>query len=244
MPDTKENIISQLRKDIFLAEGFKSCAKAMRITGLEAVEAAFPNGIFPTGAVHEFLNAEPEHTAASAGFIAGILAALTRQGGICLWIGASKKFFAPALKTFGVAPDKIIFVESKREKDVLWIMEEGLKYEGLAAVIAEVRELTFMQSRRLQLAVEHSKVTGFVLRTDTRKVGATASVARWQITPLPSELEDGMPGVGFPRWQVELLKIRNGKPGSWQMEWAAGRFIQVIERAAHIKLMEKIRKVG
>ena len=31
--------------------------------------------------------------------------------------------------------------------------------------------------------------------------------------PLRCELEDGMPGVGVPRWNVELLKISNGKPG-------------------------------
>jgi hypothetical protein len=33
-----------------------------------------------------------------------------------------------------------------------------------------------------------------------------------------------MPGVGFPGWNVELLKVRNGKPGSWQIEWAESRF--------------------
>jgi protein ImuA len=32
-----------------------------------------------------------------------------------------------------------------------------------------------------------------------------------------------MPGVGFPRWNVELLKVRNGRPGTWQIEFAAGR---------------------
>jgi len=33
-------------------------------------------------------------------------------------------------------------------------MEEALKCAGLAAVIGEVREMDFKQSRRLQLAVE------------------------------------------------------------------------------------------
>jgi protein ImuA len=43
-------------------------------------------------------------------------------------------------------------------------------------------------------------------------------------------LEAGMPGVGFPRWTVELLKVRNGNPGTWQMEWAAGSFRTMEER--------------
>jgi protein ImuA len=33
-----------------------------------------------------------------------------------------------------------------------------------------------------------------------------------------------MPGLGFARWNVELLKVRNGKPGSWQIEWGPTGF--------------------
>jgi protein ImuA len=34
---------------------------------------------------------------------------------------------------------------------------------------------------------------------------------------------DGIPGIGFPAWNIELLKIRNGKPGRWQMKWACNK---------------------
>jgi protein ImuA len=37
-------------------------------------------------------------------------------------------------------------------------------------------------------------------------------------------LIDDMPGVGFPCWNVSLQKVRNGKPGNWQVEWSAGEF--------------------
>src|SRR5450631_649056 len=98
-------------------------------------------------------------------------------------------------------------------------MEEALKCEGLAAVAGEIPHIDFTASRRLQLAVEKSSVTGLLLRHRPRQLNTIACVARWQINPLPSELEDDLPGVGFPRWNVELLKVRNGKPGAWQMEW-------------------------
>jgi protein ImuA len=26
--------------------------------------------------------------------------------------------------------------------------------------------------------------------------------------------------MGFPRWNIDLLKVRNGKPASWQVEWS------------------------
>lgn len=152
--------------------------------------------------------------------------------------------FSPALKAFGVEPDRIIFIDLKREKDVLWAMEEALKCEGLAAVIAEIREVNFTQSRRLQLAVEQSKVTGFLLRTDSTGLKTTACVARWKITPLLSETAEALPGLGFPRWNVELLKVRNGNPGSWKIEWAAGTFKPICEKISEVQLPVKKRKIG
>ena len=103
-------------------------------------------------------------------------------------------------------------------------MEEALKCEGLVAVIAEMPEINFTASRRLQLAVEQSRVTGFIIRCNPRSLNITACVTRWKIISLPSMLPEDMPGVGFPRWNVELLKVRNGRPGTWNIEWKAGRF--------------------
>ncbi len=111
-------------------------------------------------------------------------------------------------------------------------MEEALKCKGLSAVIGEIQELSFTASRRLQLAVEQSQVTGFILRRNPRSINTTACVTRWQITSVPSELAEDMPGVGFPRWNVELLKVRNGTPGRWQIEFAAGRFRHIPKIAA------------
>ena len=103
-----------------------------------------------------------------------------------------------------------------------------MKCEGLTAVVGEPASIDLAISRRLQLAAEQSRVTGFLLRNNPRQLTATACVCRWQIHPLQSETEDGLPGVGFPKWQVELLKVRNGKPGKWQLEWANGKFNEVI----------------
>jgi protein ImuA len=221
----KKDIISRLQKDILQWEGFVPPeAGAAKGVGLGPVEAAFPNGVFPAGAVHEFVCPAAGHSAATAGFITGVLGALMQNGGACLWAGIGLTIFPPGLAAFGIEPDRVIFVDLKREKDVLWVAEEALRCGGLAAVIAEVRGLDFAQSRRLQLAVERSRVTGFILRNDPKKLTATACTARWKVTPISSELEDDMPGVGFPRWNVELLKVRNGNPGVWQLEWHDGRF--------------------
>ncbi|HEX8607449.1 MAG TPA: Error-prone repair protein ImuA [Pedobacter sp.] len=225
LKNANKGIIDQLQKEILLLQGLraKDC-QASNSFSLASIESAFPNSVFPTGAIHEFVNVIPEHAAASGGFIAGLLNFLMVNGGACLWISASRTLFPPALKLFGVEPDRIIFIDLKEQKDVLWAMEEALKCEGLAAVIGEVSDINLTQSRRLQLTVEKSKVTGLILRNNKQKLATTACVARWQIKPIVSELEEGMPGVGFPRWNVELLKVKNGNPGSWEIEWSAGRF--------------------
>jgi protein ImuA len=244
MSSTKNDIIAQLQKEILPLQGFKPPSAGMAVNvGLGAIEAAFPNSVFPTGAVHEFQCAGREQAAATGGFIAGLLGSLMQRGGVCIWISRARTLFPPALKVFGIKPDRIIFVDLHREKDIQWAMEEALKCEGLAAVIGEMQEISFTASRRLQLAVEQSRVTGFIIRHNPRNLNSVACVARWRITSMSSELEEGMPGVGFPRWNVELLKIRNGRPGIWQVEWSAGRFHPVMQEAPALVLEQK-RKTG
>ena len=127
MQETKKDIIAKLQKNILQWQGFTPPAAGDDDTiGLGPVEAAFPNTIFPRGAIHEFLSATPEHAAASGGFIGGLLKALMQNQGACLWISMSRTLFPPALKIFGVEPDQIIFIDLKREKDVLWAMEEAV----------------------------------------------------------------------------------------------------------------------
>ena len=228
MPLKTADIIAQLKTAILPLQGFKPSANGIAVdTGLGPMNYNFPASTFPIGAVHEFCCPSAEHKAATGGFVAGIIASLMRQGGVVLWISSCRTVFPPALKSFGIEPDQIIFVDLQKEKDILWAMEEALRCEGLAAVVGEIQELGFTASRRLQLAVEQSRVTGFILRYNPRISNTTACVSRWMISHLPSEMEADVPGVGFPRWNVELLKIRNGKPGAWQLEWVAGRFRHV-----------------
>jgi protein ImuA len=244
MQSSKQPIIQQLQKDILALQGFKSLPADMAIDpGLGIITKAFPNHTFPLGAVHEFISNEKEAAAATTGFVTGLLAGLMKGGKACVWISNARTVFPPALKLFGVAPDQILFIDLVHEKDLLWAMEESLKCEGLAAVIGEIKEISFTASRRLQLAVEQSRVTGFLLRHQPRNLNTIAAVSRWKIIPVPSEPADAMPGIGFPRWQVELLKIRNGKPGSWELEWCAGAFRHIYKNIPVLP-QEQIRKTG
>lgn len=221
----KNEVIRKLREEIMAIEESAPPRQDPGVYfGLGPVEAAFPRNRIPVRAMHEFISQEATDAASTNGFIAGLLGKLMQKGGFCLWISSKRTLFPPALKRFGVEPDRIVFIDIKREKDVLWAVEQGLKCDALVGVVGELKEISFSESQRLQLAVERSKVTGFLHRYQPRGAHSLACAARWKIMPLISKLEDGMPGVGLPRWKVELVKVRHGRPGIWELGWKDGGF--------------------
>jgi protein ImuA len=185
------------------------------------MEASFPGNVFAKGAVHELISNYREEATCTSGFICVVLGKLIQNKGYCLWISTvpRRSIFPSALKGFGIDPERILFVDAGKTKDTLWAIEEALKCDVLMAVVGEISELNFNDSRRLQLAVEKSHVTGFIHRFRPKTENAVACVSRWKIKPVASSLSNA-PGVGFSRWDVELLKVRNGKTGKWQVQWS------------------------
>lgn len=220
---SKADILLQLQKEILSLQGFKPANTATAGTGLKSINDAFPNATFPLAAIHEFVATGMEEAAAASGFISILLSSIMQSGGTAIWVGPARTIFPPALKQFGIQPEHIIFIELQKEKEIMWAVEEALKCSALSAVVGELPELSFTASRRLQLAVEQSQVTGFILRKNPRNLSTTTCIARWCISPMPSALVNDLPGVGFPTWNVSLLKVRNGKPGNWQVKWVDGR---------------------
>lgn len=222
MQVSKADRIRNLRAQIMRMEGFR-----LPGGGWPSATASFPWHSLALGAVHEFLCADREDVSPTAGFIGGLLARLAGKGGVTLWISASRRLFPPALAAFGLSPECFIFLDVGSEREVAWAMEEALKCPALSAVVGEIRDIDFTASRRLQLAVEQSHTTGFVLRKSPRRITTTACVSRWRITSLPSASDDELPGLGFPVWRIELLKMRNGRPGSWVVKWMNEEFVEL-----------------
>ena len=241
--ETNRDIIQQLQKEVisFQGQDKKANYKQYSTASLGIIDVAFPDNAFPCGAVHEFISNAKEEAAATNGFMSGLIGQLLKKG-TAIWVSNKRTLFPPALNVFGIDPAQIFFIDLSRQKDVLWAIEEALKCNAISAVVGELTELSFTESRRLQLAVEKSKVTGFIHRYHPKSENITACVTRWKIKPLASKTE-GIPGVGFPRWNVQLLKVRNGKPGTWQTEWVAGNFRQITQQAISIQELQK-RKAG
>ncbi|MES2566854.1 MAG: Error-prone repair protein ImuA [Bacteroidota bacterium] len=216
------SIIERLQKQIAELQCNRTHEAEQPISiGLGEMESAFPENVFAKGAVHELISNCAEEATCTSGFISVILGKLMCNSGYCLWISTvpRRSIFPTALKGFGIDPERILFVDAGKTKDTLWAVEEALKCDALVAVVGEITELSFNDSRRLQLAVEKSHVTGFIHRFQPKSENAVACVSRWKIKPVASMIVE-TPGVGFSRWHVELLKVRNGKTGKWEVQWS------------------------
>jgi protein ImuA len=203
--------------------------------GLSAIDAALPGGGLALGAVHEILGAggDEEDGAAAAGFAAGILARL--GAGPVLWCLARPDVYEPGLLAHGLDPARLILVAARRDDAILWAIEEGLRAPGLSAVVGEVGHLPMVAGRRLQLAAECSGITLLLLRRWRNAAAAaaerarpSAAVTRWRVAALPSADIAGEPGVGRPRWRVELVRCRGGMPARWDVE--------VVDATGHVCL--------
>jgi len=240
LPGIKKDRIAALQKEILSMQGFREMSERRIRTGMPYLDAAFPGQVFPAGVIHELGSSSRTGSAATAGFMACLLGLLSaRSGGLCLWISARRTLFPPALAFFNIPADRIIFIDVAKESDVIWAVEEALKCNVLTAVVGELEEISFTQSRRLQLAVEHSHVTGLMHCFNVNKITQNTCVARWKIDPVPSLVEEDMPGIGQPAWQVALLKIRNGKPGRWNITWSGGRLRHLVAQPAASMLLQK-----
>jgi len=208
--------------------------------GNPELDAALPEGGLELGAVHEVVPAGPADMAATIGFGLGLLTriALARPGPV-LWAttrdpGRHGTVYPVGMAAAGFDPGRLIHLDAKAAYDVLWALEESLATPGIAAAIGiltrDGRRYDFTASRRLSLRAAAGGGTAIVLRADggtngnaNGGIGASAAATRWSVAARPSlpvrHPGLAMPGLGVPRWRVELVRCKRGRPHDWLVEW-------------------------
>ncbi len=228
-PASKAAVLAELRGRIRRMEGIGGADGSRFLPlGVPAVDQALPDGGLPLGCLHEVVGENDPFNSVATGFSAAILARIAEAArGEVIWITRGDDLYAPGIAAYGLKPERLIVVRARRDADILWAMEESLRCRTLGAVLGEIGDIDMVASRRLQLAAEASGVTGLLLRSAGRRLGATASVTRWGLSAAPSRPIDGEPGLGLPRWRTRLLRCRGGRPGEWLLEWHGGGFTLV-----------------
>jgi protein ImuA len=175
-----------------------------------AIDEHLPGGGLARGALHEV-----QATDAGAGLSFCALA-LARTEGPILWISARPdSVWAAGSQALGLGPDRLLLAHSKTPADGLWTMEEALRCPALGGAVLELDRLDMTATRRLQLAAEGSPRIGLLLR-NAAEHGPSSAVTHWRVGSLPD-------AAARPRWQLDLLRCRAGRPASWQARWEVGQ---------------------
>lgn len=214
-------VIEALRQSIARIEGASRRLGTLPFD-IPAIDSGLPGGGLAWGSLHEIAGGGngAVHGAAAQFFAASVAA---RTGGHVLWCYTRADLFSPALYQVGLTPERLTYFEAGDEKSVLGCFEEALRHGGLSCVVAEISRLSMTDSRRLQLAAEHSGAMGIAVRrwkraSDTTDFGQpTAATTRWRISRLASETLP-VPGVGRGRWQLELIRVRAGESADFIVE--------------------------
>lgn len=232
--------LQRLREHIRRIEGFGgTLAEGNRHVlpfGIDEIDSRLPGGGLARGALHEVFAADAGIATAFCALLAGRLA---RAGGPEAMMGAGAilwcerprtldagALYGPALLRYGIDPSRLILVRARRDADVLWAMEEGLRCPRLAAVVGETAKMSLTESRRLQIAAGESGVTALLLRPRAEAPPPSAAATRWRLSAAGDETETeteafrpAPPGLGAARWRAELFRCRGGASANWTMEW-------------------------
>jgi protein ImuA len=189
-------LLTALREQVRRIERPAAVDHGVAPFGIAAIDRVLPGGGLMRGAVHEILGlaGDEEDGALAAAFASVILARLTAdEGGVVLWCLPWPDLYGPGLAAHGFDPARLVLVRARRDDDLLWAMEEGLRAPGVTAVVGEISALAAVASRRLQLAAERSGVTALLLRrwrsgdeAARQRDLPSAAATRWRITALPS----------------------------------------------------------
>lgn len=214
-----------------------------RIVGLgdAAIDGALPWGGLPLGALHEVVAGD---AGAGLGFVAALLGRLaaTGAGRRVLWclppagLYETGNLYAPALAAHGLDPGQVLLARGRRDTDISWAMEEGLRCPALAAVVGEVRDLDPTAGRRLQLAARRSGVTALFLAAAGGRAGGhapSAAVTRWRVASAPADAAAAGAGRAAA-WRLELARCRGGLPRRWRVAFDAGGGNRTGKGVAHV----------
>ncbi|WGM37264.1 hypothetical protein [Caulobacter sp. NIBR1757] len=136
-----------------------------------------------------------------------------------VWLREQGGWFRDGLKIAGLPDNRLLFIETPRDTQTLWALEECLKSDAIAGAVAAADAISLLASRRLDMVARQAGATCLLLRTQPAK-DISAARRRWSIAPAPSAphpYDDEAPGAA--RIAVTLTRSRGEPPGDWILEW-------------------------
>ncbi|MGE3875286.1 MAG: ImuA family protein [Parvibaculaceae bacterium] len=192
--------------------------------GLPALDKHLPRQGLSLDSVHEIHAASPLDLPAALGFLAALMVSFPENGAIFIVTSAQSlerigRLHGHGLQALGLDPSRLTFIETRKDDDALWAIEETLR-SGAARIVAGViaQSLDLKKSQRLSLAAREARRPLLLLRPPQAAV-AGAAETRWRIAAAPAYREPADALSGW-RWRVALERCRNGSTGEFVLEWS------------------------
>jgi hypothetical protein len=171
-------------------------------TGCPALDELLPRGGWSRGSLVEWLGDVP----GSGASLLALAAAreLHGEGGAVVVIDRTGTFYPPAAAAWRLDLASTIVVHPASEKDEQWAIDQVMRCEHTAAVLAWPRRIDDRAFRRLQLAAESSGAVGLFVRPIAAQREPSWADVRLAIAPRAS------PRASSRGWQltVRLLHCR------------------------------------
>jgi len=223
--------LKSLRQQVRAIEGFRCSPDSILSLGVAEIDQALPWGGLPLFCLHHVVGGN-DHRGCSGfappatTFTAGLAVRLkehSKETSTVVWClpryQTADMIYGPALAMLGLDESALIIARAKNQTEALWVMEEAL---GCADVTTAISALTapisMAAERRLQLAAERGRTTGFLLQSDLTVAASSVAVTRWTVSAL-SSAATVWSGLGRPRWSLSLDRCRQGNSHSWIVEW-------------------------
>jgi len=132
------------------------------LTGFAALDAALPGHGWPANDLTEI-----HGDAQGIGELQLVLpavAALTASGKRVVWLSPPHVPYAPALAAGGVDLAQLVVLQPRQRKDALWAAEQVLQGTGVAALVAWLPRVRYVELQRLALAADTGRTLAFLYR--------------------------------------------------------------------------------
>ena len=172
---------------------------AIEASGFQELDAALPNGGWQSGTIVELMPAEIG--IGELRLLMPALARITHSDRHVALVSPPYIPFAPALSNHGVRLERLLVIRAEKNMDMLWAMEQTLRCKSFGAVVGWPESIRDRDVRRLQLAAEAGRSTGFLYRSPAAAREASPAAMRLR-------LQANQQGI-----LIDVLKCRGGRGG-------------------------------
>lgn len=203
--------------------------------GQTAIDAHLPSGGLILGPPHEIAPAEAGDATAALAFALALCARrLSEVPGEAMIASSGHPLpYGHGLASLGLDPGRLLLLDAGGDGEVFRALEAALHAQCLSVLIGLVGEgMPLKAGRRLQLAAESGEPPLLLVLRPAGPGLPNGAATRWRVAAAPAGA-DRYGGLHAPRWRVRLERCRNGRGGSWLVEWdSAANRLHLPERLA------------